>query len=133
MAEINDGERLLTALHADPELADVPVAIWSSSTRRTHVAQTFGIKVLIDKPFDLDELIEKVARLTASRPMRIERQPRWRTGRDLAAISRAHSFALVQQYGRVRRRVEHGDQLVAKSLERLATVQHKLAPPIASK
>src|SRR5262245_36038319 len=58
-----DGETFLRVCRDDPRLANLAIAICSTSGRAREIGNPFGVQVYIPKPFDLEDLIGGVAQL----------------------------------------------------------------------
>ena len=65
-----DGEGFLRECRADPALAEVPVALFTTARDAERVARDLGVQARIPKPFELDELLDVVTRL-AGEPTRM--------------------------------------------------------------
>lgn len=68
MMPVMDGPGLITALGANPELANVPVIIMSSLQEATVAARCTGYAAIVRKPFDIGELLTLVARFSVESP-----------------------------------------------------------------
>ena len=54
------GDQILKQLKCDPELNSLPVIMYSASSEGEQIAKNSGADAYIDKPFDLDDLINKI-------------------------------------------------------------------------
>jgi len=63
---IMDGQTFLRVCRADPALADVPVAVMTAEHDPARVTQALNVQAFMAKPFDLDELVDVVARLVSA-------------------------------------------------------------------
>ncbi len=54
------GDQVLKMLRSNPETKDLPVIVISASTEGQKIAQEAGASAFIAKPFDIDQLINKV-------------------------------------------------------------------------
>ncbi|UVI33219.1 PAS domain-containing hybrid sensor histidine kinase/response regulator [Paenibacillus spongiae] len=61
-----DGWSVLTALKNDPDLADIPVVIWSMTTDR-QLGYTFGVSEYLTKPVERDRLIKVMEKYIVKR------------------------------------------------------------------
>jgi CheY-like chemotaxis protein len=61
-----DGETFLRALRARPPLADAPVVVISGNAAAREKANALHAAACLVKPFELDELLGLVRRLTPS-------------------------------------------------------------------
>ena len=59
-----DGEAFVKALRSAPALADAPIVVISGSTAAREKAHALGAAACLVKPFELDELLSVVRRLT---------------------------------------------------------------------
>ncbi|MCX2477634.1 response regulator [Pedobacter sp. MC2016-15] len=60
-----DGRDVCRSLKADPETLDIPVLMISAGREIMESALESGADDFLAKPFDMDDLLEKVAKLTA--------------------------------------------------------------------
>ena len=61
-----DGYQLLAELRRDPRHAGVPVLVLTAQGRSTIGAEQLGVAGLIRKPFDFDDLLAAIRRLTGT-------------------------------------------------------------------
>jgi CheY-like chemotaxis protein len=54
------GDQVLKMLRSNPETKDLPVIVISASTEGQKIAQEAGASAFIAKPFDIDQLINRV-------------------------------------------------------------------------
>ncbi len=54
------GDQVLKMLRSNPETKDLPVIVISASTEGQKIAQEAGASAFIAKPFDIDQLIDRV-------------------------------------------------------------------------
>jgi len=54
------GDQVLKQLKCDPELNGMPVIMYSASSEGEQIAKNSGADDYIEKPFDLDDLINKI-------------------------------------------------------------------------
>lgn len=66
MMPVMDGAALMTAMRADPQLADVPVVIMSSIPEATLAERALGYAAFVRKPFNIFAVVDLVAKLTGS-------------------------------------------------------------------
>jgi DNA-binding response OmpR family regulator len=76
-----DGWEFLRRLRAEPSLLDVPVVIMSAAHRID--PEGLDVQAIFAKPFDLDELLDAVDELLASRHAATVRHPGSRSVRDV--------------------------------------------------
>jgi PAS domain S-box-containing protein len=64
-----DGEEVLTELRGDPETADLPVIVLSADATPGRIKRVLarGATAYLSKPFDVDDLLDKLAELCAER------------------------------------------------------------------
>jgi CheY-like chemotaxis protein len=60
------GDQVLRALRKNPETNNLPVIVISASREGKRIADEAGANDFIAKPFDLDQLVTKVLKLTAA-------------------------------------------------------------------
>jgi len=63
-----DGGTWCKQLKSDPEFAHIPVIIFSAYIDKGLAKGTYGCDDFIDKPFNLDDLINRIKLLTTSAP-----------------------------------------------------------------
>jgi len=69
MMPVVDGAEMLRLLRQEPELDRIPVIMMSAAEGR-RLAQELGCAAFLKKPFDLNTLLETVARLVSSEDAR---------------------------------------------------------------
>jgi CheY-like chemotaxis protein len=62
-----DGRQMVRKIRARPGGRDIPIILMSAA-RGLAADDGIGHNVFLEKPFDLDEFLEHVTRLTATRP-----------------------------------------------------------------
>lgn len=67
MMPILDGREVCKALEADPEYRSIPV-ILMSATNESSVRGTCAYTAFLNKPFDMDTLLETIARFSRAAP-----------------------------------------------------------------
>jgi len=64
-----DGREICKALKANPETGHIPIMLFSASTNLMVSASEAGANDFLEKPFEMQELLQKIATLLASTTM----------------------------------------------------------------
>ncbi len=75
MMPVMDGWGFLAALEREPEGRNIPVLVLSAITGQVAVPGSSRIRAVVDKPFDLEKLLEGVRRLLEARGGRLHKLP----------------------------------------------------------
>lgn len=62
------GDQILRELKADPVTSAIPVLMYSASTEGQAIAAASGANSFLSKPFDINELLERVEMLLKAKP-----------------------------------------------------------------
>jgi len=121
-----DGETFLRVCRDDPTLANLAIAICSTSQRAREIGTVLGVQVYIPKPFDLGDLIGGVAQLLATGVGAAQRdgpsQLLVAMARQLSAETRSRTAVLWHELVRAEDCLLRSYQMAAATSECLAKV-----------